>query len=91
MRFHVVANAARECVAGFADRLYGCSHKLKAFPDHARGRNVCRVPRLRTHFAYDRATMRITTVLGSKGPWWLRRGITNGLFLPWAKRFGNAS
>jgi len=32
MRFHVVANAARECVAGFADRLYGCSHKLKAFP-----------------------------------------------------------
>ena len=91
MRFHVVANAARECVAGFADRLYGCSHKLKAFPITLGAETyvVCLV--CGRHFTYDRATMRITTVLGSKGPWWLRRGITNGLFLHWAKRFGNAS
>jgi VWFA-related protein len=78
-RFHVVANVARECLAGLADRLYGCSHSQKAFPITLGTETyvVCLV--CGRHFAYDWATMRITT-----GPWWRQRpGVAIGLFLPW--------
>lgn len=75
-RFNVLANAVRVRLVGFADWLYGCSHRRMTLPITLRS-SVSVDGQQRTqaetyvvcldcgrHFAYDWATMRLTQAAG---------------------------